>query len=337
MGREVERWKWFPAILLMLPFIIWAGFRSSTGDTGLYHTLFYRMPTNVSAWGDYLKGVSKDWGFSLVGLIIKAIFGNHYQIYFLIIAAFQGFALIRVFRKYSTDYWLSIFIFVASTDYISWMMNGIRQFTAAMLIFAFTDWIIQKKNIKMIFVILVASTLHASALIMIPILFIIQRKAWNFLTLAAIATTALAVFFVDRFTDVLSNVLSDTQYSNVVSDWQEWDDNGTNPIRVLVYSIPFIIAIIGNRYVKEANEPIVNLCVNASIISTAIYILSMFTSGFFIGRLPIYVSLYASCVLLPWEIDHIFTERSAKVIKAIAVVAYLGFFYYQMHVAWGML
>ncbi len=337
MGKTEERWGWLPAIILMLPFFIWAGVRKSIGDTGLYRYLYLSMPTSPAMWGSYLQGIHKDWGFSVLGLLIRSFARDNYEIYFFIIAGLQSIALIRVFRKFSCDYWLSIFIFVASTDYISWMMNGMRQFTAVMLIFAFTDWIVQKKNIRMILIILLASTLHASALLMIPILFIIQRKAWNLLTLAAIVGTAAAVFFVDRFTDILRGILSDTQYASIISDWEEWDDNGTNPIRVLVYSIPLIIAIFGNRYIKEADDPMVNMCVNAAVVSTSLYLISMVTSGIFIGRLPIYVSLYATCILLPWEIDHIFNERSARLIKVIAVAAYLGFFYYQMHVAWNML
>ena len=337
MGREEERWGWIPAIILMLPLFLWAGFRTSVGDTGLYRYLYLNMPTRFSEWGSYLQTVKKDWGFSVIGLLIRSVFRDKDVFYFLIIAAFQSFALIRILRKYSSDYWFSIFVFVASTDYISWMMNGMRQFTAVMLIFAFTDWILQKKNLRMILVILVAATLHASALLMIPILFIIQRKAWNFLTLVAIIATVVALFFVDQLTDILRNVLSDTQYQNVISDWEEWDDNGTNPLRVLVYSIPLILAVAGNRYIREAENPLINLCVNASVISTSIYVISMVTSGIFIGRLPIYVSLYATCILLPWEIDHFFTERSARIIKVIAIGAYLGFFYFQMHVAWGML
>ena len=337
MGRTEERWGWVPAILLMLPFFLWAGFRTSIGDTGLYRGLYLRMPSQISQWAEYLQTMNKDWGFSVLGLIIKSVFGDNFTIYFIIIAALQSAALIHVFRKHSSDYWLSIFIFVASTDYISWMMNGMRQFTAVSLIFAFTDWIVERKNIRMILVILVASTLHASALLMLPILFIIQRKAWNFWTVGAIILTGIAIFFVDQLTDILRQILFDTQYESVIDTWEEWDDDGVNPIRVLVYSVPLILAIFGNRYIKEADDPMINVCVNASVITTSLFLIAMVTSGIYIGRLPIYVSLYATCILLPWEIDHFFNERSAGVIKILAIVLYTGFFYYQMHVAWGML
>ena len=54
------------------------------------------------------------------------------------------------------------------------------------------------------------------------------------------------------------------------------------------------------------------------------------------GRLPIYVSLY-NYILLPWELRHMFTEKSYGLLRAVVVVAYCGFFFYQTHVAWGIL
>ena len=104
MGRTEERWGWVPAILLMLPFFLWAGFRTSIGDTGLYRGLYLRMPSQISQWAEYLQIVNKDWGFSVLGLIIKSVFGDNFTIYFIIIAALQSAALIHVFRKHSSDY-----------------------------------------------------------------------------------------------------------------------------------------------------------------------------------------------------------------------------------------
>ena len=54
------------------------------------------------------------------------------------------------------------------------------------------------------------------------------------------------------------------------------------------------------------------------------------------GRLPIYCSLYSMGILLPWEIRHIFSGDSEAAVRVTAVLAFLFFFYYQMHVAWGL-
>ena len=63
-----------------------------------------------------------------------------------------------------------------------------------------------------------------------------------------------------------------------------------------------------------------------SIISTGLYVVSMFTSGIFIGRLPIYFSLY-NYILLPWEIENLFTERSKKLVYIGLIGFYLLFYY----------
>ena len=41
-------------------------------------------------------------------------------------------------------------------------------------------------------------------------------------------------------------------------------------------------------------------------------------------------------MLLPWEIDNMFEEKSATIVNMAMIVAYLGFYYFQMHFAWGM-
>ena len=337
LGKREWRWNIPAAIVLVIPYIVWAGFRANVGDTDSYRMMFSELPVAVSEWKNYIAGLTKDEGFYILSLLIKHVFNNSETIYFLILAVIQMLCISMIFRKYSTDYWFSIFVFVATGDYISWMFNGIRQFTAVTLVYAATTLMLRKKYIPTILIILFASTMHQSALLMIPVIFIIQGKAFNKRAILCVLACIMALFLADQFTNVLDTLLSDTQYTNVVSDWQEWEDNGMNPIRALVYSIPTILAVIGSRYIKQENDSVINFAVNASMISTGLSIVAVGTSGIFIGRLPIYVSMYAMSVLLPWEIKHIFTAQSARLIKIIAVICFVAFFYYQMHFAWGML
>ena len=146
----------------------------------------------------------------------------------------------------------------------------------------------------------------------------------------------VAIAFVDQFTNILDDMMQETQYANMVSDWTEWDDDGTNALRVVVYAVPTVLSVIGLPYIRAENDPAINFCTNMSIVSTGLYIISMLTSGIFMGRLPIYASLY-NYILLPWEIDHMFTRDSARLVKIVMVAAYLGFYYYQMHLTWGLM
>lgn len=335
LGKSEVRTPWLPAIVIAIPYVLWAGYRPrGMGDTGAYMSLINLLPNGTSGWGDYLAQVKKDKGFSVLLLIINLFTRNRSLFIFLILAAFQLFALVKLFRKYSNDYWYSMFVFIATTDYISWMQNGIRQFTAVTIIVLASDFIFQKKYVPAIAFILLASTMHQSALLMIPIIFIVQGKAWNKKTILCVIAAILALVFVGQFTDLLEMVLSDTQYTNVVSDWNDFNDNGTNPLRVLLYAVPTLLSIIGYRYIKEEDDPVINIATNMGILSTAIYMISMGTSGIFIGRLPIYVSLYSMNILLPWEIDHMFTQKSAVILKVLSVGMFAFFFYYQMH-SWG--
>jgi transmembrane protein EpsG len=251
-----------------------------------------------------------------------------------ILALLQGISLVVFFRKYSMNYILSIFLFVASTDYLSWMFNGIRQFMAVTIILFATPFMLKKKYIPAIFIILLASTMHQSALLMIPFMFIAQGEVWNQKTILFIGLSLLAIVFVGQFTNLLDDALANTQYATVVSDYTSWNDDGTNPLRVLVYSVPALLAFTGRERIRSEGSALINLCANMSIISMGLYLVSMVTSGIFIGRLPIYCSLYGY-ILLPWEIENCFTEESHRLAMSMVIVFYMLFYGFQLR-SWGM-
>lgn len=333
LGRKEYRVSKGFAILAFAPVILMTTFRGNIADSYAYRRGFARLPETISGLIDYMPGVAKDKGFTVLSSIIKTFISSNDIVYFFIIAAFQGLVLVYIYRKYSTDYLFSIFLFIVSTDYVAWMFNGMRQFLAVTIMFAATTLMLEKKWIPTILVILVASTMHQSALLMIPLVIIAQGRPWNKKSIVFLIGTLIAVVFVDQFTNILDIIMQETQYSNMVSDWTSWGDDGTNIIRVAVYAVPTIFSVIGYKQIKRANDPVINFCTNMSIVSTGLYIVSMATSGIFIGRLPIYASLY-NYILLPWQIEHIFTKQSGQLVKLAATVAYLGFYYYQMFIAW---
>ena len=335
-GKKEERWSWFAAIALAIPYVIWAGFRlDNFGDTALYRRTYSDAPASIGQIMQYLTEHTKDQGFSALMIALKPILGNSDVLFFLLIAAFQMFAIVYVYKKYSSNYWISMFLFIVSTDYLSWMHNGIRQFLAVTMIFACFGLMLKRKYVPLIGVILLASTIHGSALMMLPIVFIIQGKAWNKKTLLLVAAIVVAIAYIDVFTPFLDEMLAETQYSDLVTNEIWTNDDGTNILRVLVYSVPAILSLLGRKYVDAADNPVINLCVNCSIITMALYFLASVSSGIYIGRLPIYTTLMGY-IAVPWLIDQIFTKRSAQIIYLGMIGAFLVFFYYQMHFTWGV-
>lgn len=332
-GHTERRYGKFVAIMMVLPIIYWAGTRGNVADTSAYREGFFNTSSSLASIPQIIVGDGKDKGFTVLNIIIKAFIGNRDVIYFLIIAALCVFCVAYAYRKYSYSFALSIFLFVISTDAYQWLFNGMRQFIPAAVLFACIELILKKKYLPLIIIILIVSTVHLSALLMLPCIFIVQGKPWNKKTLLFLTAVVVIILFVDRFTDVLETLLANTQYDDVAEQFQY--DDGTNLLRVLVYSVPPVLALIGYKQIEKLDSPIINLSINMSIISMGLYIISMFTSGIYIGRLPIYFSLY-NYIVLPWELDNLFTKRSAILLKIAMTGFYAVFCYYQMVVTWGV-
>ena len=335
-GKIETRWAWTPAIILAAPYVIWAGNRRIFGDTETYRATFLKFTTDLSQIFTFFTDGSKDPGFSVFQVLLKNIIGNNDILFFTIIAFLQMALMVYIFRKYTKHYWLCMFLFVASTDYMSWMENGIRQFIAITMIFACTNWIAEKKYIRSILVIFFASTMHQSSLLMLPIIFIVQGRAWNKKSIVFLAATLLIMFFVDQFSPIFNNLLQNTQYDDMMTNEIWTNDDGTNLIRVLVYSVPALISLIGLKYVREIDNPLINVCVNFSIVTMALYGLAAVSSGIYIGRLPMYTTLQGY-IALPWMIESIFEERSARFVKLSMIFLYIAFFYFQMAIIWQLL
>lgn len=335
-GRMEYRWQWVPAILLALPFVVWAGNRSYFGDTETYRSTFNSLPNTLSQIIPYISENAKDQGFSIFSILFKSLISDNSIIFFLVIAFLQMLFLVYIYRKYSTNYWMSMFFFIISTDYLSWMHNGMRQFLAVTMIFACFGFIVRKQYLPAILVILLASTIHGSAIMMLPVIFVVQGRALSFKTMFTVGLLMIMVIMMDKFLPAFNELLQDTQYNTTLTDEIWTNDDGTSILRVLFYSIPACLAILGRKIVIEENNPIINVSVNCSMLTVGIYLVASVSSGIYIGRLPIYTTLMGY-ISMPWLIDHIFTKQSSKLVWMAIIGVYLVFFYVQMHMTWGFI
>lgn len=334
-GKYEKRYSWFPVLVLIIPMIYLAATRIKLnfGDTSAYVKWFGEFPNSILGLPLYLTNVQKDKGFAVFSTVIKSIIGNNVEVYFAVIATICLLAVAYGYKKMSCSFIFSMFLFVASGEYIQWGYNGIRQFIPVALLFAASELVVKKRYTEFILLILLLSTIHASALLMLPMIFIVQGKAWNNRTVLFAISAMVAIVCLDHFTGLITTIMENTQYSNEVNQYLTTE--GTNILRVIVFAIPPVMSLIFRKYIEYANNPIVNLSVNMSIISLGIYIVSVFTSGIFIGRIPIYFSLY-NYILIPWLVENCFEKRSARIIYIFIISAYLIFYYYQVSITWGL-
>lgn len=332
------RTSWFWAVVMFAPVALGAALRGSyEADTGAYKNMFELAPAAFSEAVEFVADSDRDKGYIIWEILFKSIFGDNFQLFIGINAIFCAVLLVMVYRKYSCSYLISMFLFVAGFDYYQWMFNGMRQFIAVCIALACTEDIIKRRYKRIILPFVLAVSMHMSVLIILPCLVFVQGKAFNRRMMLFAGSVVLVGVILGRaglLNDLIAELMQSTQYDSVLDEFYMTMDSGTNALRVLVYMVPTILAVVGLRFIRHADDPVINFCTNMSVISSGLYIISMFTSAVMIGRLPIYFSIY-NYILLPWEIEHIFDRRSAKMVTTMLVLCYLAYNFYQVVMVYG--
>ncbi len=338
IGKSETRTMWSWAIVIFLPIVLGAALRTTReGDTGTYKLMFDSCPSVLSEAISHAFGAERDGGYALWEVVFKSIFGNNFQLFIGINAVFCAALLVKAYRKFSSSYAISIFLFAAGFEYFQWMFNGMRQFMAVCIALNCMEDIINRRYKRIIIPFIIAASLHMSVLIIIPCLFFVQGKAFNrrmMLFMAGVVLVGAVLGRTGQLNEIIAQLMQSTQYDSVLDEFYMTMDSGTNTLRVLVYMVPAILGLIGLRHIRQADDPVINFCTNMSVVSAGIYIVSMFTSAIMIGRLPIYFSIY-NYILLPWEIHNIFEKRSAKLVTGTLVFCYLAYNYYQCAMVYG--
>lgn len=335
LGEEVyeARAHLFMAVVTFAVIVFFAGARSYVADTTAYIKMFNDYPLFQNAHDVIFDSSAREPGFRLFSILIKTFISDNYNVWLSIIAIISGICVMIPIYKYSCNFGVSAFLFMASCQF-TWMFNGMRQFLVAAIVFSCTGLILKNKTLLYIIIVCILSTIHKSAFILIPMYFIAKGEPWNKRTLLFIGCIILAMLFTSKFTNLLTDVVEQTDYASSVNEFKATDD-GTSPIRILVESIPIIMAFIYRNKIKDKLTPIIKLSINMSLIASGLYVISkVASSGILLGRLPIYFSMY-NLILLPWLLNNIFEKKEKNLLYYTMVLCYIAFFYYQMVITWG--
>ena len=335
---------WF---LISVP-LIFCALRSGFIDTYSYIRGFKALPPmNVflETYADY-KSCQLFYGLETV---FKYVFIDNHHCWLTVVAIVQIACMIKTLHKYSAHIGISFFVFIASGMIFSWMFNGIKQFLAATILFACVDLILEKKWLKFAAVLVFFTGFgqicgffgwgnppwwlcgfHQTAIIMFPIAIccsgkMLNKKVWILLVfLCLLLITGLIDPFLEASVEN-SSYVNDLQYLG--------PEKGMNIWRFFVSLVPPAMVLIRRKQIiEEGTTPIIDLSVNMSFVSSAIYMISTVTSGIYIGRLPIYCELY-NLILYPWLFMHPY-RKEKKWLFPLMVGLYLFYFVYQMYFAY---
>lgn len=280
--------KWITVILVTVPLVCVSGFRWRVGtDFGNYYTTFSEIQNYSLGFlfsSSYSDFISFERGFSILIWFIGIINKNPQFIMFITSLINVG-CVVYALKKYSSCFSLSIYLYITTIIYYS-AFNAIRQWMASIIIFLAFKYVIERDFKKYFIFVIIASTIHISALIMIPVYFIVNFKPFGKkMIIVAIVFTIIAMLL----TPILSsfeNIVSGTRYEDYTSISKT--DDGVNIFRVLVAMVPVALSLIYYNKLKEDKEN--KYLINFSALNFLILLLA--TQSTIISRFTMYFELY---------------------------------------------
>lgn len=159
---------WIPFFLLS----VFAGIRNrSVGtDTGAYVALF---EINLDPkYYDFNSNV--EIGYQFFEYILLNLTHNYYWL-FLLTAFFIVYSFLLIIKKYSINYFLSVFVYITLGVY-TFFFNGLRQGIAIAICFLALPYLINKNFLKYLLFVFFASFFHISAWVMLPFYFLVHAN-----------------------------------------------------------------------------------------------------------------------------------------------------------------
>lgn len=314
----------FLFVLVVLVLAMPIALRRSYNDTGAYIYSFQQADTlKVLLESDTLH-ILRNPGFRVYEAFVRT-FTDNYLVFFLFPAIFVQYSYLRFIRRHCPNFLVGVMIYLFLGTY-TFAIAAMKQTLAmAILLFA-VDALIDRKHIRFFLLVFVAFLFHTYALAFL-ILPLFTFKPWTPRTFLLL----LAVYLIMRnFNTVIEGFLEFANESGKnISEEEVIGTAAINPIRVAVYAVVPVFALIFNRYLfHESNtDREHNLLVNMSILTVAIMSIGLVNAANMFARMGQYFEFGLICSL-PWILERAFETRSKRFMTAVALGCFLGYFCY---------
>lgn len=301
--------------------------RTSYNDTYNYITMFRDAPS-VS---EYIAEKGIGLGGNRLSYIYEAMMHeltDNYHVYFFFPACLSSYAVVKFFKRYSVNPAFSLLIFFSVGTYIMYMA-ALKQCFAMFFLIMSIPYLENKKYGRFYLCVLIAMTFHTHAFMFLLVPFLCG-KPWGkriWILLGA------AIFAMANYDSTLGAFMSFAESIGAfVADIEVFDGHAINMLRVMVYWIPPIIALVFKKRLFRDSTRMENLFVNLSCVSAFILTIGLVEGANLYARMAAYFEIFTA-LALPWMIKKLFTKPSAKIVTGSATVLYFIYFYYEFAVS----
>ena len=310
-------------ILPIVFFTVFVALRKTVGDTYFYMHSFNLMPDE--------NLVSPELFFTSMYSFFQSAIRNLTDDPQWLIAFTAVFSIpvpLIILYKYCPRFEMAIFMFVAFS-YLGGAMNGMRQYMGASIVLLATRYLFSAKKtdfIKYAVIIMLAYCMHNSAIIMLPLYFVVRRRAWQISSYLMVLGSAVGVVIFDAILPSFLSALEQTDYSNYAQNgwFTSGQEGGSSFIRVMFIAYPLVIAYINKERLKMLGR-IGDILVNIVFVDVAIYMIAMYNWIF--ARLAIYLAIYF-IVFVAWVVNYAVPPKDRSIFVFATVAVY--FLYSRM-------
>lgn len=302
--------------------------RTSYNDTGTY---IYSFGNAVSISEGIENGTFVDLTGNPLSMLYRSVvreITDNYHIYFFFPAVLSSFSVVKLLKKYSVSPILSLIIFFSIGTYVMYIA-ALKQCLAMFFLLLALPYAIDKKYVRFYLLVFVAVLFHTHAFMFAIVPFLLE-KPWGKVTWIMLGAMALAMVTYDYTLRVFMEYAQ--SIGALVAENEVFDDHKINILRVAVYWVPALLALIFRKRLFDDSTRAENLFVNMSIVSAFILTIGLVEGANLYARMAGYFEI-ATAVAIPWMIYKLFANKSAKYVATIAAILYFVYFLYEFGVS----
>ena len=295
-----------------------------TGSDWRQYELIYETIT-LSNFHIDVKGY--EYLYPILQLVFKSLGFTFWQ-FFIIIKLICYFVTIKTLKKYSqNNYTWGLLVFYAVFALDAYIDNPMRNLIASVIFLFSLKYLLSNKLVKYVIMLIIASSFHMSALLLIPIYFIRKIKLKK--TAIIISLTVLfliAIVGQSSFRDFLvqfiwgnSNFISDRFVSSYLHESFYEDNKSVISGGFIIHSIMFILIFLKNEEIQKQKYGI--LIFNLTFIYMIVYIISFSIWIFFRMRLFFFIPFCISISYIP-----VLMKKWHSKLFSISIIIIMSFF-----------
>lgn len=298
-------------LLISLPLIILLSFRYGIGVDYYNYKMYYNQ---LVKWGDSQFEPLTECFMKLSDYLF-----HDYQCFLSLVATITVFFMIKWVRKHNNNHCMLAGLILMSL-YLGHSMNIIVQTLACSIVVFSYDYLIERKLGKFLVIVIIASLVHYSAIIVLP-LWLLRLKQ-DTLNLENVIIKKIGIIICSLLLAILYLYLGSQRGWAFTSYVGSTNEGGTINVylrlAVLMY-IPEIWNI--KKVVKKNNEN--EIWYTLLSIELVCFIVTIFVP--YVFRMGLYFS-FAHIILVPEVIDSLNVDKNKQLMRIYYVLLFVGYF-----------